>query len=164
MAQQRDRGMGGQGPGQGPGSGPGQGPGFGGGGGFGGGFGGGGGGGGGGFRGERRQVDRSEFPQWTIAPGFEHDVFTFARIRYSSRGTYGWGNRWSNDFPDSDWNFSFRLQDLTTMSVDPNGRVIELTDPTLFDYPFIFMNGVGSLEFPTKKQLASDVICSTAAS
>ncbi len=33
------------------------------------------------------------------------------------------------------------------MTVDPNGRVLKLTDPELYDYPFIFMNGVGSLDF-----------------
>ena len=83
---------------------------------------------------------------WEIAPEFKHDVFTFARIRYTS--TYGGrGNRWSNDFPDSDWNFSYRLQELTSLEVDPNGRVVELTDPSLFDYPFLYMNGVGFLEF-----------------
>jgi len=90
--------------------------------------------------------DRSEFPMWEVPRGFESDVFTFARIRYSSR-SMGRGNRWSNDFPDSDWNFSYRLNELTTLRVDPNGRVLELTDPDLFDYPFIFMNGVGTLEF-----------------
>ncbi len=99
--------------------------------------------------GQRRMPDRSEFPTWTLPEGFEKDCFTFARIQYTSsnyRGP-GWGNRWSNDYPDSDWNFSFRLQDLTTLSVAPNSVLLKLTDPELFDYPFIFMNGVGSLEF-----------------
>jgi hypothetical protein len=99
-----------------------------------------------GGRGDRRIPDRSEFPSWEIAEGFDHDVFTFARIRYTSR--YGGrGNRWSNDFPDSDWNYSYRLQQLTSMVVDPDGRVLELTDAELYDYPFIYMNGVGSLDF-----------------
>lgn len=91
-----------------------------------------------GGRRERRVPDRSEFPTWEIAYGFDHDVFTFARIRYTSR--YGGrGNRWSNDFPDSDWNYSYRLQQLTSMAVDPNGKVLELTDAALYDYPFIYM-------------------------
>jgi hypothetical protein len=90
--------------------------------------------------------DRKEFPMWAIEPSFRADVFTFARIKYTSLPG-GRGNRWRNDFPDSDWNFSYRLQELTSMKVDPNGIVVELTDPDLFNYPFLFMNGVGSLTF-----------------
>ena len=97
-----------------------------------------------GFR--ERTVNRSDFPIWTIETPFEADVFTFARIKYTSLSGSR-GNRWQNDFPDSDWNFSYRLQELTSLKVDPNGKVLELTDPDLFNYPFLVMNGVGSLEF-----------------
>ncbi len=89
--------------------------------------------------------DRSEFPVWEIEPRFKDDVFTFARIEYTSYAG-GRGNRWRNDFPDSDWNFSYRLQQLTSLKADPNGIVVKLTDPAIFDYPFLFMNGVGSLD------------------
>jgi hypothetical protein len=95
---------------------------------------------------EPRMPDRSEFPTWEIEPRFKADVFTFARIEYTSLAG-GRGNRWRNDFPDSDWNFSYRLNELTSLKVDPNGIVLKLTDPALFDYPFLFMNGVGSLQF-----------------
>ena len=83
-------------------------------------------------------------PIWTNAPGFEKDVFTFARIRrerdYNSRG-----GSWSTDAPDSDLNLSFRLQQMTSMKVDPNGRFLRLTDQELNDYPFIYMVEPGSL-------------------
>ena len=109
-----------------------------------------------GFQGYREQPtpDRSEFPMWEIEPPFQADVFTFARIKYTSLYTGGRGNRWKNDFPDSDWNFSYRLQELTSMKVDPNGIVLELTDPDLFNYPFLFMNGVGSLQFSHDEAIA----------
>ncbi len=123
-----------------------------GGGGYGGGF------GGGGFGGQR-EANRNDFPMWSNPAGFETDTFTFARIRYTSRNAGGWGNRWSNDFPDSDWNFSYRLSEMTTMHVDPNGRVLELTDAELFDYPFVFMNGVGTAEFSDEEALALRNIC-----
>src|SRR5207249_4881271 len=49
----------------------------------------------------------TEFPRWTNAPGFEKDVFTFARIRYK-RHPYGTRSRTAGycfiDFPDSDLN------------------------------------------------------------
>ena len=90
---------------------------------------------------------------WKIEIPFQADVFTFARIKYSSSDRSR-GKRWDNDFPDSDWNFSYRLQELTSLKVDPNGRVLELTDPELFDFPFLFMNGVGSLQFTLDEAIA----------
>jgi len=35
---------------------------------------------------------------------------------------------------------------LTSLKVNPDGRVLKLTDPALFDYPFIFMAQPGGLE------------------
>jgi len=77
-------------------------------------------------------------PAWTNLAGFERDVFTFARIRYHSGGLGGRGG-WSTDVPDSDLNLSFRLQQMTSMKVDPDGRILNLTDPDLRDYPFIYI-------------------------
>jgi hypothetical protein len=90
----------------------------------------------------------ADFPRWTNAPGFEKDVFTFARIRYK-RQSYGWGRGGNcfTDFPDSDLNLSYRLQQLTSLKVDPDGRVLNLTDPNLFNYPWIYMVEPGALEF-----------------
>jgi len=86
-------------------------------------------------------------PDWTNPPAFAKDVFTFTRIIYkfspngsNPRVSYTsspWG--WITDYPDSDLNFSFRLQQVTSMKVDPDGRELKLTDPALFDYPFIYM-------------------------
>jgi hypothetical protein len=90
----------------------------------------------------RRIPSRSEFPTWEIQPEFKKDVFTFVRIQYSSDGPFGWWDRWDNDYPDGDWNFSFRLQQLTSLEVAPDGKVLRLTDPELFNYPFIYMAGV----------------------
>ncbi len=101
---------------------------------------------------DRGQPDRSEYPVWDIPDNFRHDVFTFVRVEYDSwsgggfRGGRG-GNRWRNDYPHSDWNFSYRLQELTSLEVDPDGKVLRLTDPAIFDYPFLYMNGVGGLRF-----------------
>ena len=101
----------------------------------------------------RGYSDRRGVPNWTPDREFSHDIFTFARIRYSSgyggggygRG-YGGGN-WRTDYPDSDLNFSFRLQQLTSMEVDPEGIILELTDPELVNYPFIYIVEPGRLVF-----------------
>jgi hypothetical protein len=86
-------------------------------------------------------------PNWTNEPGFEQDAFSFARIRRdSSRRGWSRAGEWWTDFPDSDLNLSFRLQQVTSMRVDPDGRVLRLTDPELFNYPWIYMVEPGSLQ------------------
>jgi len=96
--------------------------------------------------------ENSAAPAWTNQPGFEKDVFTFARLKYMVNGEYGYGHtdprkRWLIDAPDSDLNFSFRLQQVTSIKVNPDGRFIELTDKELFDYPFIYIVEPGRLTF-----------------
>lgn len=88
-------------------------------------------------------------PNWTNPPGFERDVFTFARVLFASglgTGT-GWGRGrrlgWWVDYPDADLNFSYRLQQMTSTKVDPDCRVLRLTDPGLADYPLIYMEHTG---------------------
>ncbi|MFO1448158.1 MAG: DUF4159 domain-containing protein [Opitutaceae bacterium] len=91
-------------------------------------------------------------PVWENPPAFRHDVFTFARIRYESGGFGGFGGfgrrgggTWQTDLPDSDLNLSYRLQQMTSMKVDPDGRILRLTDPELADYPFIYIVEPGGL-------------------
>lgn len=82
-----------------------------------------------------------------VAPRFKHDVFTFVRIRYASMGRYGWSEKWETDYPDADVNLAFRLQQVTALSVDPQGKVLGLTEKELFDYPFIYIVEPGDLVF-----------------
>jgi hypothetical protein len=97
-------------------------------------------------------------PNWTNPRGFEKDVFTFARVIFrvgiSTAVGVGQGRRlgWWVDYPDADLNFSYRLQQLTSIRVDPDGRVLKLTDPTLFDFPFILM------EHPGYMRLSNDEV------
>lgn len=88
----------------------------------------------------------TETPNWTNPPGFEKDVFTFVRIirARDPNGSPTSGN-WITDFPDSDLNLSYRLQQVTSLKVDPDGRVLRLTDPALFNYPWIYMVEPGAL-------------------
>ena len=96
----------------------------------------------------RWRDDRRQVPDWELDPAYEKDAFVFARVRFESR--YRRWHRlgdWATDWPDSDLNFSFRLQQLTSMSVDPDGVVVDLTDPNLFDYPWLYMIEPGGLVF-----------------
>ncbi len=91
---------------------------------------------------------RAGVPEWENDPEFAKDVFTFARIVYRSerwRGRGGGG--WATDWPASDLNFSFRLQQLTSLKVNPESKYFTLTDPQLFDHPFIYIVEPGSLAF-----------------
>ena len=54
------------------------------------------------------------------------------RGRGGRGGGFGGGcgmGRWATDFPDSDLNFSFRLQQLTSLKVNPEPITVRLTDP-----------------------------------
>jgi hypothetical protein len=90
--------------------------------------------------------DRRGVPKWEMNQEFPTDVFTFVRIQYDShRG--GWGGDWYTDAPDSDLNFAYRLQEITSLKVFPNETDIRLTDKTLFDHPFIYIVEPGRLMF-----------------
>src|ERR1051325_579177 len=93
-------------------------------------------------------------PEWTNDFGFEKDVFAFVRLRYDVDGRYGFGHtfggpkkRWLIDAPDSDLNLSFRLQQMTSIKVDPNGLFLELSDKELARYPFVYIVEPGRLTF-----------------
>jgi hypothetical protein len=104
-------------------------------------------------------ADRAGVPDWEVDPRFKHDVFTFVRVEYDSRWgggrrRRGWGGGWATDFPDSDLNFSYRLQQLTSIKVNHVPISLRLTDPRLFDYPFLYMIEPGSLEFAEEEVVA----------
>jgi hypothetical protein len=86
----------------------------------------------------------AETPNWTNAPGFEQDQFTFVRVR-RERSSYSRGGPWWTDTPDSDLNLAYRLQQMTSMKVDPNGLFLDLTDTNLVNFPFLYIVEPGSL-------------------
>jgi hypothetical protein len=98
-------------------------------------------------------IDRRGVPDWEVDPHFKSDVFTFVRIKYGTRGGR-WGGDWTTDYPDAELNFSFRLQQLTSLKVNPTPKVLELTDDELFDYPFIYIVEPGDLYF-TEEEVAA---------
>src|SRR5690348_11115377 len=108
--------------------------------------------------------DRAGVPHWKGDANFKDDGFTFVRVEYNTgslrggggygggggrrRGRgYGGGWGWATDWPDSDLNFSFRLQQLTALKVNPDPISLRLTDERLFDYPFLYMIEPGRLLF-----------------
>ena len=67
-----------------------------------------------------------------------------------SQTSDGFGGSWSVDYPRADVNLSIRLSELTKtrISTDASGEpdhiVIALTDPALFECPFVMMTEVGN--------------------
>lgn len=97
----------------------------------------------------RSGESRNGVPVWEIDSNFKSDVFTFARVRYSDSydqwGENDYGN-WAIDRPDSDLNFSLRLQQLTSIKVNPHPVVVRLTDENLVDYPFLYLIEPGQMK------------------
>jgi hypothetical protein len=101
-----------------------------------------------------REVDQrsgGNAPTWTLDPEFAKDVFTFVRARYEvGVEKYGRGHtpsRWAIDTPGSDLDFSWRLQQVTAIKVNPDGKYISLTDKDLTGCPFIYIVEPGRLGF-----------------
>ena len=72
--------------------------------------------------------------------------FTFARVIYGG-GDGGWMwrfGRWDMDFPSADLNMIRVLRRQTTLQIN-EPQSIELTDPDLFEVPFLYILEVGTL-------------------
>ncbi len=112
------------------------------------------------FRGQRFLSDRGDVPEWTVDPAFPQDVFSFARLRYQSWGGRGWGGwgrgrgRWATDAPEADLNLSFRLQQMTSLKVNPNVTYIDIAPEQLAHHPFVYMAEPGRLEFTPDEVIA----------
>ena len=92
----------------------------------------------------RRVMDREGVPEWEPNEELPHDRFTFVRLRYRSTHNH-FRTHWSGDYPGADLNFSYRLQQLTSLEVAPDGLVLDITDEELLDYPFAFMSSPGKM-------------------
>ena len=99
-----------------------------------------------------------DFPPGPKLSQFPGDRFTFCTVVYNPNGmdeALGFG--WSTDWPDAGSNFMRRLAELTTIDIsrdasgEPHQEIIRLTDPALFNYPFIFMSDVGTAGFSDRE-------------
>jgi hypothetical protein len=102
------------------------------------------------FRGYGRGYNRVP-PRFPNAASYD-GAFSFCRGMYTVARREAGGQGWSTDYPDADVNFSIRFSELTKTRVsrqatgDPNHLVMQLTDPYLFECPFLLMSDVGTLE------------------
>ena len=88
----------------------------------------------------------------TPTPESFDGAFNFCRVMFSY-SNMGDGGGWAVDYPRADVNLSIRLSELTKTRIslapsgDPNHLVVRLTDPELFQCPFIMMTEVGTAFF-----------------
>jgi hypothetical protein len=79
--------------------------------------------------------------------------FNFCRGVYTSGRREAGGQGWSTDYPDAELNFSLRLSELTRTRVATDGEgdadhvVVRLTDPLVYQCPYLHMEDVGTAAF-----------------
>jgi hypothetical protein len=82
-------------------------------------------------------------------------LWHFCRVAFGSDPRGDIGGNWSVDYPRADINLSIRLSELTKTPVShevdgaPRPLLVQLTDPEMFDCPFIMMTEVGSASIST---------------
>ena len=68
--------------------------------------------------------------------------FRFVRLRWDSGmsfGRRGMGNAWNHDYPRAEINLARILRELTLIDVNPEGRILGLDDPEVFNHPIVYM-------------------------
>jgi Domain of unknown function (DUF4159) len=85
-------------------------------------------------------ADRNGVAKWENDTRFPDDTFRFVRLRPENH------HAWATDYPDSDLNFSFRLQQMTAIRVNPEPLIVSILDPKMKEHPFLYTIETGSLE------------------
>jgi hypothetical protein len=99
----------------------------------------------------RRAPSASAFDPSDGVPGYDGG-FHFCRVWFR-QNPYGDGDGWYVDYPRADENLSIRLGELTKAPVahdvegNPFYSVVRLTDPALFQCPFVMMSEPGGSFF-----------------
>ena len=104
--------------------------------------------GGGGFR-PVQSAGEGGGDRWDTDPDLDDDHFTFVRLLHNGDKDGG-----LTDYPRADSNFTRRLQELTSMEVNPAYKYFPIDDPKLFQYPFAFMSDMREVTFSQSEEEA----------
>jgi hypothetical protein len=79
------------------------------------------------------------------APSWPTNEFHFTRMYYNSNGYgRGWGGgSWTTDYPEAEYHFTMGVSRLSRVDVGSESRMLQLTDDTIFDYPWLYAVEVG---------------------
>jgi hypothetical protein len=107
----------------------------------------------GGFGGFRGVMEGPGVPPRFPMRNFQDGNFTACKLMYTSNRREAGGVGWSTDYPFAAINLMTRISELTKVRVsrdmgrDINYWVIQLTDPALFECPFLMGSDVGTASF-----------------
>ena len=67
----------------------------------------------------------------------------FVRLRWEGGG-FGYGRRgmsnaWNHDYPRAEINLARIVRELTLIDINPEGRILRLDDPEVFNHPILYM-------------------------
>jgi hypothetical protein len=77
------------------------------------------------------------------APGWPTEEFHFTRMSYNGVGGGGRGSTFDTDYPEAEQHFTMGVRRLTRVEIGDRGRILEVTDDTIFDYPWLYAVEVG---------------------
>jgi Domain of unknown function (DUF4159) len=76
------------------------------------------------------------------APDWPTNEFHFTRMFY--HGDRGWGrDSWTTDYPSAEYHFTMGVRRLTRVDIGEQARMLQVTDDTIFDYPWLYAVEVG---------------------
>ncbi len=95
-------------------------------------------------------MHEQEEMQNALKPGFQQDVFAFARLRFSNEetgGAFGGRRSWEDDSPEADLNLAYRMFQVTSLKIRPGLNYVDITPGELEKYPFVYLAAAGRVEF-----------------
>lgn len=92
-------------------------------------------------------IKEQEAMEKSLTPGFQEDVFTFARLKFGADWGYrlGGARSWEDDAPEADLSLTYRLYEVTSLKVRPDLHYIDITTKDLANYPFVYIAAAGRL-------------------
>jgi hypothetical protein len=87
-------------------------------------------------------------PARTLMSGQSIDPeFAFVRMVYTGLGPWNYYKAWYTDWPKADRQFILGVRRLTNIRIAEQEKTMELTDPEIFHYPFIYSVECGHWNF-----------------
>ena len=78
------------------------------------------------------------------APSWPTEEFHFVRMYYDNGGGGRWGRGgWLTDYPDAEYHFTMGVGRLSRVQIGEQSRMLDVTDDTIFDYPWLYAVEVG---------------------
>jgi hypothetical protein len=77
------------------------------------------------------------------APSWPTEEFHFTRMYYNGGGRSWGGGSWRTDWPEAEYHFNLGVGRLTRVNIGDQARMLEVTDDTIFDYPWLYAVEVG---------------------